>query len=476
MKASIRAELLPMLKIAVPVVMAELGWMTMGVVDTVMVGPLGPQAISAAGVGNSMHIAFVIFGMATMLGLDTLVSQAYGRRDLRDCHRWFFDGLMLAGLMALPIMVLLAGVWFAIPFLGFHGAVRPLLESYFGVLMLSTPFLLAYAVCRRYLQAMHSPQPVMFALITANLINAFGNYVLVYGHFGMPALGVRGSAWATVISRGYMLGALLLAVWWIDRRRTADLLRDGLPSEALAAEGHGLWHVDRAFDASRLRRLLALGLPAASQMGAEVGVFALATAMSGTLDPESSAAHQIALNLAGVAFMVPLGMGSAGAVRVGHAVGAGDRERASASGWTAIMLGTGFMLIAASLFVLMPRQLIGLFTHDRAVLSVGTSLLLLAAIFQLFDGVQGVITGTLRGLGDTRTAMVVNLVAHWLIGLPTGYLLCFVIGWGVYGLWVGLSLGLIVTGMILLYVWTRKIRHYRESTTAAAEVPPDAAA
>ena len=450
---SIRKEFVPMLKIAIPVVMAELGWMTMGVVDTVMVGPLGPQAISASGVGNSMHIAFVIFGMATMLGLDTLVSQAYGRKDIRDCHRWFFDGLMLAGLMAVPIMMLLIGVWFLIPVLRFHDAVRPLLESYFGVLMLSTPFLLAYAVCRRYLQAMHSPQPVMFALITANLVNIAGNYTLIHGHFGFPALGVSGSAWSTVIARGYMLSALLFAVWWIDRKRTAEA----------GVDEHGLWHVDRAFDLSRIKRLLRLGLPAASQMAAEVGVFALATAMSGMLDPISSAAHQIALNMAGVAFMVPLGMGSAGAVRVGHAVGARDRDRAAAAGWTAIIIGTGFVLIAALLFVFIPRQLIGLFSKDTSVLAVGTSLLLLAALFQLFDGLQGVITGTLRGLGDTRTAMIVNLIAHWLIGLPTSYLLCFVIGWGVYGLWVGLSLGLIVVGIILLYVWTMKIRHYRAS-------------
>ena len=450
--SSIRAEFQPMLKIAVPVVMAELGWMTMGVVDTVMVGPLGPEAISAAGVGNSMHIAFAIFGMAVMLGLDTLVSQAYGARDIRDCHRWFFDGLMLAGLLAVPIMALLVLVWFAIPSLGFHGAVRPLLESYYGVLLLSTPFLLAYAVCRRYLQAMHAATPVMFALVTANVINALGNWVLVYGHLGFSALGVAGSAWATVISRAYMLGSLLFAVWLIDRKRTR---------EAGIAE-HGLWHVDRAFSAARLRTLLRLGLPAASQMGAEVGVFALATALSGTLDPISSAAHQIALNLAGVAFMIPLGLGSAGAVRVGHAVGAGDRRRASAAGWTAILLGIGFTALAATTFILVPRQLISLFSKDADVLSVGSSLLFLAAVFQLFDGIQGVITGTLRGIGDTRTPMVVNLVAHWVLGLPTSYLLCFVIGWGVYGLWVGLSLGLIVTGTILLYVWTRKIRHYRE--------------
>ena len=448
---SIRTEFVPMLRIAVPVVMAELGWMAMGVVDTVMVGGIGPEAISAAGVGNAMHIAFAIFGMAVMLGLDTLVSQAYGARDIRACHRWFFDGLTLAGLMAVPIMTLLLLVWFAIPWLGFHSAVRPLLESYFGVLILSTPFLLGYAVCRRYLQGMHAAMPVMLALVTANLINALGNWVLIYGHYGFPALGVAGSAWATVISRAYMLGSLLFAVWWIDRKRTR---------EAHIDDRHGLWHVDRAFDASRLRRLLALGLPAASQVGAEVGVFALATALSGMLDPISSASHQIALNMAGVAFMIPLGLGSAGAVRVGHAVGAGDRPRAAAAGWTAILLATLVMVASGLTFVLIPEWLIGLFSTDPSVLSVGTSLLLLAAVFQLFDGIQGVITGTLRGLGDTRTPMTVNLIAHWLFGLPISYVLCFVVGWGVWGLWIGLSLGLIITGVILFWVWTVKIAHY----------------
>ena len=441
---------MPMLKIAVPVVLAELGWMAMGVVDTVMVGPLGPEAISAAGVGTSLHIGFAIFGMGVLLGLDTLVSQAYGRRDIRDCHRWWFDGLTLAALMTIPVMALCGLVWLAIPSLGFHSAVRPLLRSYFGIIILTTPFLLIYAACRRYLQGMHVVTPVMFALLTANLINAGLNWVFVYGHLGFPAWGVTGSALATFFARVYMLAVLLVAVWWYDKKRTAEA----------GATGEGLWHVDRVIDPARLRRLFALGFPAASQMAAEVGVFALATAMSGTLDPTSSAAHQIALNMAGVAFMIPLGLGSAGAVRVGHAVGAGDRARAAAAGWTAILLATLFTLASGLIFVLVPEQLIGLFSTNESVLSVGTSLLLLAAVFQLFDGIQGVITGTLRGLGDTRTAMNVNLVAHWLLGLPTSYLLCFVAGWGVWGLWIGLSLGLIVTGVILFWVWTMKIAHY----------------
>jgi MATE family multidrug resistance protein len=461
----IRKELVPTLRIAIPVVMAELGWMAMGVVDTIMVGPLGPQAISATGVGNSMHIAFAIFGMGVLLGLDTLVSQAFGARNIKECHRLFLDGLALAGLMAVPIVAVLIGVWYAIPFLGFHGAVRPLLESYFGIVVASTPFLLVYAACRRYLQGMHTVTPVMFALVTANVINAAANWVLIYGHFGLPALGVTGSAWATLISRIYMLAVLAVAVWWVDRERTRDAGLDeaGLDEAGESQRSRGsLWHVDWHFDPERLRRLLRLGLPAASQIGAEVGVFALATAMSGMLDPISSASHQIALNMAGLAFMIPLGMGSAGAVRVGHAVGAREPARVAASGWTAIVLGTGFMVASGLAFVLMPRQLIRLFSDDPDVLRVGTSLLLLGAVFQLFDGIQGVITGTLRGLGDTRTPMITNLAAHWLLGLPVSYTLCFILGWGVYGLWVGLSLGLIVTGITLFWVWTVRLEHYRQ--------------
>lgn len=454
MRTAIRSELMPMLRLAVPVVMAELGWMAMGVVDTLMVGPLGPEAISAVGVGASMHIAFAIFGMGVLLGLDTLVSQAYGAGDVTDCHRWLIDGLTLAAIMAVPITAVCLLLAFAIPSLGFHEAVAPPLQSYFLIVVGSTPFLLGYAACRRYLQGMHLVTPVMFALVSANVLNAIADWALIYGHLGLPELGVAGAAWATLISRIYMFAALVVAIWWTDKRFSHD----------------SLWRVPRMFDPARLRRLLSLGLPAASQTLAEVGVFALATALAGTLDPISGASHQIALNLAGVAFMIPLGVGSAGAVRVGHAVGAGDPLRASAAGWTAIMLGVAFMLTSGALFVALPRTLIGFFSNDPAVLTVGTSLLYLAAIFQLFDGIQGVITGTLRGLGDTRTPMLVNLAAHWLLGLPVSYTLCFIVGWGVWGLWIGLSLGLIVTGVILLWAWTVKITQYQSSPSRISPV------
>jgi multidrug resistance protein, MATE family len=186
-------------------------------------------------------------------------------------------------------------------------------------------------------------------------------------------------------------------------------------------------------------------------------VFAAATALAGRLAPAALAAHQIALNIAGFTFMVPLGVASAGAVRVGHAVGRGDAAGAARSGWTALLFGTLFMACASAVFLLIPGALIGAFTSDASVLRIGTSLLFVAAVFQLFDGLQGVATGVLRGLGDTRTPMLWNLGAHWIIGLPLGYGLCFVAGLGVIGLWWGLSSGLIICGAALVIVWSRRI-------------------
>jgi MATE family multidrug resistance protein len=280
----------------------------------------------------------------------------------------------------------------------------------------------------------------MFALLSANLVNAVANWVLIYGHLGAPALGTNGAAWATLVSRVYMASVLLAAIVWHDRR-----------------QGSGLFDVPPIIEPARLRRLVTLGLPAALQVVLEMGVFAGASALAGRLAPAALAAHQIVLNMAAFTFMVPLGLSSAAAVRVGQAVGRGDAPGAARAGWTALAVGLSFMSIAALTFLLVPAMLVRLFTPDPAVVGIGVSLLFIAALFQLFDGTQGVLTGALRGLGDTRTPMLWNLAGHWFLGLPFGYSLCFVWGLGVSGLWVGLSTGLIVVGLVLLVVWTRRV-------------------
>lgn len=431
-----------MLRLAGPVVLAELGWMSMGVVDTVMVAPLGPAAIGAAGIGTSLHMAFAIFGMGLLLGLDTLVSQAWGAGRTEECHRWLFHAIALGAAVSIPLTLVCLGLLVAIPSLGFHPLVLPLLQGYFAVVLWSTLPLLIYAALRRYLQGMHVAAPIAFALVSANLVNAGANWALIYGHLGLPALGVTGSAWATVASRVYLVLVLAVTVVLLDRGRRTGLARAA-----------------RQITRDRLVRLARLGFPAASQITLEVGVFAAATALAGRLTPVASASHQIALNIASVAFMVPLGIASAGAVRVGHSVGRADQVSARAAGWTAIGLGGIAMSLTGLLFLLAPAWLIGLFTTDPAVVQLGTTLLLVAAVFQLFDGAQVVATGVLRGLGDTRTPMVANLAGHWILGLPVGYTLCFTLGYGVVGLWVGLSVGLIIVGVFLLGVWRVKSRH-----------------
>lgn len=440
----------PMLRLAVPVVLAEIGWIAMGIVDTLMVGPLGPEAIGAVGVGSSLFMGFVIFAMGLLLGLDTLVSHAYGAGRVEECHRWLLHGAAMSVIVSVPTTLVLLLLAALLSRWGLDPAVLPLAQPYLGILTWSVVPLLMYATFRRYLQGMGVVRPVMIALVTANLTNVFANWVLIYGKLGAPAMGVRGAAWATVVSRVAMAGYLFAVIVIRERGR-----RPGLFETPLA--------ISRAW----MARLIALGFPAAAQITLEVGVFAAATALAGRLTPTALAAHQIALNIAACAFMVPLGVSSAGAVRVGQAIGRRDVAGAERAGWTALLFGAGFMLCAAALFVFAPRLLIGAFTRDPGVLALGSALLLVAAVFQLFDGIQGVATGVLRGLADTRTAMLWNLVAHWFIGLPLGYTLCFRGGLGVIGLWWGLSTGLIICGVALLVVWTRRI-HARKGLAAAA--------
>ena len=431
-----------MFTLAAPVVLAELGWVAMGLVDILMVGSLGPEAIGAVGIGSSIFIGVCIFGMGLLLGLDTLVSQAFGGGRIDDCHRWLVHGVVLSLVLSVPITLLMMGAAASLSVWGLTPEVLRLSRPYLDVLVWSVPPLLVYSAFRRYLQGMGVARPVMVALVTANIVNLVANWILISGRLGAPAMGVRGSAWATVISRIGMALFLVVVIVYRERGRRP-----------------GLFETSFSIEARRMRELLRLGLPAASQITLEVGVFATATALAGRLAPAALAAHQIAINLAAFTFMVPLGIASAGAVRVGHAVGRGDPPGAARAGWTALLFGVVFMTCASAAFLLIPRILISAFTTDRAVLEIGTSLLFIAAVFQLFDGLQGVATGVLRGLGDTRTPMLWNLAGHWFIGLPLGYALCFTAGLGVLGLWWGLSTGLIICGVALLIVWIRQVRH-----------------
>jgi MATE family multidrug resistance protein len=439
-KYTVRHELRPMLALAVPVILAEIGWVAMGIVDTFMVSRLGPEAIGAVGIGSILFMTLAIFGMGLLLGLDTLVSHAYGAGRLDECHRWLLHGVYLSLLIAPPMMAAgLIGIA-SLRLWGFPPGVLHLTVPYLKVLIWSLLPLLLYASFRRFLQAMGMVKPVTVALVTANIINAVANWLLVFGHAGLPAMGTRGSAWATLLSRIYMAAVLAATIAYYEASHRLQLRR-----------------VPWTFEGRRIRKLVRLGFPAASQVTLELGVFSAASALAGRLDAISLAAHQIVLNLASLTFMVPLGMASAGAVRVGHAIGRRDSDGAARAGWAALLLGVTFMSSASLVFLVFPAPLLRIFTTDRGVIGIGISLLLVAAVFQPFDGLQGVATGVLRGIGDTRTPMLANLGAHWFLGLPLGYALCFWSGWGVIGLWIGLATSLILVGLVLLWIWMRRV-------------------
>jgi MATE family multidrug resistance protein len=438
-----RRELRAMLALALPVICAELGWIMMGIVDTIMVSPLGPAAIGGVGTGSTIFIAVIILGIGTLFALDTFVSQSFGAGRIDECHRWLFAGVELAIVLAVVLSGLAYGLVMLLPRFGFHPAVLAIIQPYIARLILSAVPLLAFNVFRRYLQAMNAVRPVMIALVSANVVNALGNWVLVYGHWGSPALGTNGSAYATVAARIYLAAFLFIVIWWRERRR---------PS--------GLHDVPFAIDAERMWRLVRLGVPAALQLSLEIGVFAMASALAGRISPLAIAANQVVLNVASFVFMIPLGLSAAAAVRVGQAVGRRDPAGVRVAGTSAFILASAFMLFTAALYVIMPRQLLGLFTRDEAVLRVGATVLLIYGAMQLFDAWQVVATGALRGLGDTRTPMVLNIIGHWVIGLPVAYWLCFNRGWGVAGLWTGLSVGLTIVGLSLVGVWQRRIKNF----------------
>lgn len=438
-----------MFRLAWPVVLSEIGWMMMGVVDTIMVGRVSPEAIGGVSIGSVLHFTVAVFGMGVLLGLDTLVSQAFGGRRLEECHAWLLHGIYLSFGLLVPLTLLLLLFFPLLPVLGIDPAVLQQTFPYFSALLWGLLPLLLFCSFRRYLQAVNQVKPILFAMISANLVNAFGNWILIFGKLGAPAMGAEGAGWSTTLSRVYMMAVLLVAIIWHERR-----------------ERLGLWQTPLKLEPTRIGRLLRLGFPAAMQITLEVGVFAAATALAGRLAPVALAAHQIAMQVASLTFMVPLGMASAGAVRVGQALGRHDPEAAEHSGWMALVLGAGFMGLAGLGLLSIPRIIMRIFTVDVAVISLGASLLLLAAVFQLFDGVQVVTTGILRGTGDTRTPMICNLIGHWLIGLPIGYFFCFLMGWGVFGLWIGLSLGLILVGVVLLWVWSRKVVSLKKTWSA----------
>ncbi|HEY4359163.1 MAG TPA: MATE family efflux transporter [Acidobacteriaceae bacterium] len=459
-----------LLRLAMPLILGELGWIAMSLVDTVMVGRLPDSAIamSAAALAQVLFNTFVWGFGGVLLGLDTLISQAFGAKEVGEANRWLVHGLV----MAAALSAVLAGLFAAGPLALRHlpvdqvilGQALPALRGLtYGVL----PLLLYFAL-RRYLQAAHHGRPIAFALISANLINAGADWVLIYGHtwqlaghtVAIPAYGVTGSAWATSFARVYLMAVLAIAVWRADRRHS-----------------YGLLKTSRRIEWQHLRRLFLLGAPAGAQIFVEIAIFATVTALIATMGPLPLAGHEVALQCASTTFMVPMAISSATSVRVGHAIGRvrarlGSVAVASAAGWSGIAAGAAFMLVMSVVLLAIPAHIARVFTPDPGVIAAAVPLLLVASGFQFFDGVQITVTGALRGAGNTTAPLLTHLVCYWALGMPLGALLAFKIHLGAAGLWWGLLAGLVGAGGVMLTVWVKTSRAFVRTLSQKAPADP----
>jgi MATE family multidrug resistance protein len=431
-RSTVGAEIAALLRLAAPLAIASGGQALMGVVDTAVCGRAGAAALAGAGLGNVLYFAVAVLGMGAMLGLDPLVSQAIGAGDPRRARGWLWQGTWLALAGGLLLAIPMALVPLTLEPLGIEPEVA---RQGGGFLLLRLPGLvplLYFTAARAYLQGVGSTRAIVASTVAGNVLNLAGDLLFVFGGAGLPAwagplrsvpaMGAPGSALATTLVTLFQAGALALAA-----------SRVPVPGGA-----RGL----RRPAADELRRVIRVGLPVGLHMGAEVGIFALVGVLAGRLGAAAIAAHQIAIAYASLTFTVAVGVGNAGSVRVGWAVGAGDAAGVRRAGLTAFGAGAGLMSLAAVAFLLFPRALARAMTDDPAVVAAAGPLLLVAAAFQVCDGVQGVGAGVLRGAGDTRYTFAANMVGHWLIGLPVALLLGLRLGGGVTGLWWGLCTGL----------------------------------
>ncbi len=466
--ADIRSELPPLVHLALPLIAGELGWVSMSLVDTIMLGHLPDSALamSAAALAQVLFNTFCFGVGGVLLGLDTLISQALGAKQQHEANRWLLHGLV----MAVALSALLIALFAVTPALLLHLPVdRAILAQAVPAMQglnYGTLPLLLYFTFRRYLQAHHHGRPIAFALISANLVNAAGDWLLIFGHrfhlaahtYGIPAFGVTGSSWSTSFARLYLMAVLVIAVWRADRNHHYGLLTS-LRQRARLLPDQRTWWIGR-IEYQHLRKLFLLGAPAGASIFVEIAIFALVTSLIATFGRLPLAGHEVALQCASTTFMVPFAISAATSVRVGHAIGRlriglGTAANVTAAGWSGIGTGAAFMLCASVLLLSIPRQIAHLFTPDRGVIAAAVPLLLIAAGFQFFDGVQITATGALRGAGNTHAPFITQLIAYWIIGMPLGILLGFHEKLGAAGLWWGLLIALTCGAFAMCYFWRR---------------------
>lgn len=443
-----RTEVRATILLAWPLIMTNLAQTAMTTTDVVMMGWLGPESLAAGALGSNLYFATVIFGLGLTMSTAPMIARELGRKShsVRDVRRTVRQGMWASVAIAVPIWVAL---WQSEAILRLMGQDADLAREagrYVRALQWSVLPFFFYLVLRSFVSALQRPLAALAVSVGAVGVNALVAWCLIFGHLGLPRLGLFGAGIATTVADTAMFVALVIVIYADRRFRRYHLLGR-------------FWRADWP----RFRELWRLGLPIGVTLVFEVTVFNGATFLMGLIGTPSLAAHSIAIQIASLCFMVPLGLGQAATVRVGRAYGARDAEGIRRAGWTAFAMGAGFMVVTALLMIAMPRALIGVFLDVGApanlpVVELAVSFLAIAALFQLADGGQAVAAGMLRGLHDTRVPMIYAALGYWGIGLVSGVVLAFVVKLDGLGIWIGLAAGLAVVAVLLIARWLRRDR------------------
>ena len=424
-------ELPPTLRLALPIAAGQVGQMLLGVADTIMVGQIGTLPLAACSFANSVIMVVAIAGYGVFTAVSVRVSHAHGAGFSESMARAFHAGLGLALVLGVAAAIFFHAVYPLFHYFGQAPGVVEEARAYTLIVGWSLLPSFAIAVFRNFLDSQSRPWPAFWIMMGGVLLNVFLNWVLIYGKLGAPAMGLTGAGWATLVSRIATAAGLAWYVWCGPAR-----------------PGHR-FTFDRSFLSEHIA-LLRLGIPAGLTLLSEVGAFTVAAILIGKLGAVPLAAHQIAITCASTTFMFPLGVAMASTVRIAQASGAGRNEMLrpiAAGSWA---LGVGVMAAFAVILLVANHWIASAFIKDSAVISIAASLLVVAGIFQLVDGVQVVGSGLLRGLRDTTGPMVITVAAYWAVALPLGTWLAFNTQMGAQGMWVGLALGLVVAAALLV--------------------------
>lgn len=435
----IKEEVFKTFSLAYPVIIGQLGIIMMGVVDSIMVGRLGSVPLAAASLGNSLIFIILIIGIGCSIVVTPLVAILVGGKRYSECGIYFRQSLLVNVVLSfIMIGVILIGVNYIHMLHQPPEVIKPTI-IYMSIVGLSAFPLMIYQTYKQFIEGFSIMKPAMVIAILANIINAFANWVLIFGKLGFPKLGLAGAAWATFSSRVFMAIVIMIYIMKNEKFKQYDVT----------------FHF-RGLDFSVIKKILRLGLPSGFQYFFEVGAFSLAVVMIGWIGANELAAHQIAINLASISFMAVLGISQAASIRVGHAMGEQNISNVRKAGFTGIILGASIMSLAGLSFILLHNILPTLYINDEKVISIASRLIIIAALFQLSDGTQAVGIGVLRGLTDVKGPTMITFVAYWIISLPIAYLLAFNFKLGVDGVWIGLLIGLTVSAILLTLRFNHK--------------------